>query len=99
MKDKGLTPEQEAEELTKQIAWMAWKGAANSFRLYPDNNHTFTDYWAGAESQFDEFKKAIAGRSQGLERERALEAEIKRLKQYEPEKGCDDAAKYYKDDD
>lgn len=33
----------------KEIALMAWKGAANAFRMYPNQKHTFSDYWHGAE--------------------------------------------------
>lgn len=32
-------------ETIKEIASIAWKGAANAYRLYPDNKHTFSDYW------------------------------------------------------
>lgn len=27
------------------IAYEAWKSAANTYRMYPDNKHTFHDYW------------------------------------------------------
>lgn len=40
------------KEEVKEIAYLAWKGAANAHRLYPDNKHTFTEYWSGAEDQF-----------------------------------------------
>jgi len=43
------------KETIKQIAAIAWKGAANSFRMYPDSMHTFSNYWSGAENQFKEF--------------------------------------------
>ncbi len=39
----------------KEIANMAWRGAANAFRMYPNNKHTFVDYWTGSESQFDQY--------------------------------------------
>ncbi len=45
----------ESREKIKQIASIAWKGAANAFRMYPNNKHTFTDYWSAAESQFKDF--------------------------------------------
>ena len=47
------------EETIKQIASIAWKGAANAHRNYPDNQHTFVKYWEGAEPQFDELKKQL----------------------------------------
>lgn len=37
----------------KEIASIAWKGAANAFRMYPDNKHTFEEYWNGSKNQFD----------------------------------------------
>lgn len=46
------------EEEIKQIASIAWKGAANAFRMYPDNKHTFADYWDAAKDQFKEFESA-----------------------------------------
>jgi hypothetical protein len=33
------------EQQAKEIAWAAWQSAANAYRMYPNNNHTFTDYW------------------------------------------------------
>ncbi len=45
------------EEQVRQIAWIAWKGAANAHRLYPDNKHTFTEYWDAAKEQYKEFIK------------------------------------------
>ena len=27
------------------IAYAAWRAAADAFRMYPDNKHTFSDYW------------------------------------------------------
>jgi len=47
------------EETIRQVAWIAWKGAANAYIMYPDNNHTFSNYWDGAKTQFDEFKKEL----------------------------------------
>lgn len=29
----------------RQIAYAAWRAAADAFRMYPDNKHTFSDYW------------------------------------------------------
>ena len=34
-----------AEADRRQIAYAAWRAAADSFRMYPDNKHTFSDYW------------------------------------------------------
>lgn len=36
------------EDLKKafqEVAWAAWKGAANAYRLFPENKHTFSNYW------------------------------------------------------
>ncbi len=44
-------------EEIKEIAYIAWKGAANAHRMYPENKHTFSEYWRGAESQFNRFMK------------------------------------------
>lgn len=41
-----------AEETVREIASIAWKGAANAYRMYPDNKHTFSDYWEAAKNQF-----------------------------------------------
>ncbi len=48
------------KEKIKEIAWIAWKGAANAFKLYPENAHTFSEYWNGAQSQFSEYVKPNA---------------------------------------
>lgn len=47
------------KEIIRQIAWIAWKGAANAYQLYPDGKHTFGNYWEGANNQFDEFIKKL----------------------------------------
>lgn len=36
----------EALELYRLIAFNAFKFAANAYRMYPDNKHSFTDYWS-----------------------------------------------------
>lgn len=41
-----------AEQTIKEIAGIAWKGAANAFRMYPENKHTFFGYWDAAKNQF-----------------------------------------------
>ena len=34
------------EELTiRELMWSAWRFANNACRMYPDNKHTFSDYW------------------------------------------------------
>lgn len=43
------------EEKVKEIAWIAWKGAANAHRLYPENKHTFAEYWSAAKNQFTDY--------------------------------------------
>lgn len=47
--------ESKTKEEVKEIASIAWKGAANAYRMYPENKHTFTEYWAAAKSQFDKY--------------------------------------------
>lgn len=42
-------------EKIREIASIAWRGAANAHRMYPDNKHTFTEYWYAAKSQFESF--------------------------------------------
>lgn len=29
----------------RTIAYASWRAAADAFRMYPDNKHTFSDYW------------------------------------------------------
>lgn len=41
-------------ETIRTVAYIAWKAAANAFRLYPDGKHTFSEYWATAKIQFTE---------------------------------------------
>jgi hypothetical protein len=33
------------KETIRILMWNAWKAAANAHRLYPENKHTFTDYY------------------------------------------------------
>jgi len=33
----------------RTIAHAAWTAAANAFRMYPDNKHTFSNYWETAK--------------------------------------------------
>lgn len=46
-----------SEEKVKEIAWIAWKGAANAYRMYPENKHTFSEYWDAAKTQFEDYIK------------------------------------------
>jgi hypothetical protein len=55
-----MTPEErkkydDSEKVIHEIAWIAWKGAANAYRMYPDNSHTFSGYWDGAKDQFQKY--------------------------------------------
>lgn len=34
-----------AEADRRQVAYAAWRAAADAFRMYPNNKHTFSDYW------------------------------------------------------
>lgn len=44
-KDTSGMQDEELKKVVHEIAWAAWKSAANAYRMYPDNKHTFTDYW------------------------------------------------------
>lgn len=39
-----------AEDKIKEIAYISWKAAANAHRLYPDNKHTFVDFWDASKA-------------------------------------------------
>jgi hypothetical protein len=39
------------KENEKDTAYRAWIAAANAFRMYPDNKHTFSDYWETAKQK------------------------------------------------
>lgn len=43
------------EDQIKEIAYIAWRGAADAFRMYPENKHTFSDHWDAAKSQYKDF--------------------------------------------
>jgi len=43
--------EKKIEEI-KEIAYKAWRAAANAHRMYPENKHTFTEYWILAEEEY-----------------------------------------------
>lgn len=40
-----LVMKNNAEADRRQIAYVAWRAAADAFRMYPENKHTFSDYW------------------------------------------------------
>lgn len=42
-------------EQIKEIAYTTWVRCANAFRLYPDNRHTFGEFWRDSESEFDQY--------------------------------------------
>lgn len=45
--------EREKENLRdKEIAHNAWDSAAHAYRVYPDNKHTFVDYWTNIGKDF-----------------------------------------------
>lgn len=50
-------PEREMDDIERirAIAAKAWQGAANAHRMYPQNKHTFSNYWDAAAGQFEEF--------------------------------------------
>lgn len=45
LKDRVSIDRNNAEADKRQIAYAAWRAAADAFRMYPDNKHTFSDYW------------------------------------------------------
>jgi hypothetical protein len=54
-----IPKEVKQEERVKEIANQAWKDCANAHRLYPDNKHTFTEYWESAKDQYESFIKKM----------------------------------------
>lgn len=42
---KSIRDSVEEIETLRIAAWDGWLGAANAYRSYPDQKHTFTDYW------------------------------------------------------
>lgn len=36
----------------KEIAYKAWRSAADAYRMYPENKHTFSEYWRLTEEQY-----------------------------------------------
>jgi len=45
LKERVSIDRNNAEADRRQIAYAAWRAAADAFRMYPDNKHTFFDYW------------------------------------------------------
>lgn len=39
-------------EQMKEIAWEAWKSAANAYKMYPNNKHSFSDVWDYLEGKY-----------------------------------------------
>lgn len=37
--------DEEIQLLKKEIAYAAWRAAADAFRMYPNSKHTFHNYW------------------------------------------------------
>lgn len=56
------------EEIVKEIASIAWRGAANAFRMYPENKHTFAGYWYASKSQFAQYASLSRLRELGEEK-------------------------------
>lgn len=59
------TPAEEVngiKDVVKLIAYKAWVGAANAYRLYPDNKHTFIEYWDNAKELYNDEVKLIASK-------------------------------------
>lgn len=44
-----------SEQKIKEIAWIAWKAAANAHRMYPDNKHTFAEHWDAGKSMYEDY--------------------------------------------
>lgn len=47
------------KETIREIAYIAWRGAADAIRMYPENKHTFSAYWAVAESMFTKYESPL----------------------------------------
>lgn len=43
--EKFLIMKNNMESDRRIIAYAAWRAAADALRMYPDNKHTFSDYW------------------------------------------------------
>ena len=37
-----------AEDIVREIAFIVFRDTANAYRLYPENKHTFAEYWETA---------------------------------------------------
>jgi hypothetical protein len=49
LEDRLVIVTNNAEADRRQIAYAAWRAAADAFRMYPDNKHTFSDYWEAVQ--------------------------------------------------
>ncbi len=49
MNEKLEVSKNNLEADRRTIAYTAWNAAANAHRIYPDNKHTFSDYWETAK--------------------------------------------------
>ena len=45
LNNERIVDKNNAEADRRTIAYAAWRAAADAFRMYPDNKHTFSDYW------------------------------------------------------
>ncbi len=46
------------EDEARQMMRFAWKAAQNAYLLYPDNKHTFSDFWDYSGKKYNELLKA-----------------------------------------
>jgi hypothetical protein len=60
-------PVDKPDEIVQDIAGIAWKGAANAFRMYPENKHTFAAYWDASKSQFNKFHSLLKSKTDKIE--------------------------------
>ena len=49
LKERITIDRNNATEDRRTTAYAAWRAAADAFRMYPDNKHTFSDYWETAK--------------------------------------------------
>lgn len=49
-KDQIVMTKDDFDEEIKESAQDAWTNAANAYRLYPNNKHTFSAYWNNRHS-------------------------------------------------
>lgn len=46
---------QTVEDFVRSISYHAWTAAANAHRLYPENKHTFIDFWESSQEDINLF--------------------------------------------